>query len=205
MWHFLEGPARPNRRNASISLLSKRAFTLLPILILILCGGCRAAPGERAISRAEFGEAWPLTVDGGVIACVDGSSVVFRADGLTYTINGTARGQAAARGYRDIAPIQRLKPVATATARADRLSEADRQAIFAEVVQCQLNGSHYTGAAAVGWAEACRTQVARAQQLTGDEVSLIMTEGASVGWPPVKPVRASIRPIFDVGLELCRR
>jgi hypothetical protein len=133
--------------------MSKRAFVLIPIAIM--CGGCGAAPGERAITRAEFGEAWPLTIDGGVIACVDGSSVVFCADGVTYAINGTARGQAAARGYREIEPIQRLKPVAAVTARADRLSEADRQAIFAEVVQCQHNGPQ-TGAAAVGWAPAWR-------------------------------------------------
>ena len=183
--------------------MSKRALILIPIAIM--CGGCGAAPGERAITRAEFGEAWPLTVDGGVIACVDGSSVVFRADGVTYAINGTARGQAAARGDREIEPIQRLQPVAAVTARADRLSEADRQAIFAEVVQCQRNGAHYTGAAAVGWAEVCRTHFARPSKLAGDELSLIMTEGASIGWPPLKPVRAGIRPIFDVGLKLCRR
>ena len=185
-----------------MSLMSKPALILIPIAIV--CGGCGAAPTERAITRAELGEAWPLTVESGVIACADGSSIVFRADGVTYAINGTARRQATARGYRDIEPIQRLTPPGAITARADRFSEADRQAIFADMVHCQRNGAQ-TGAAAVARAEACRTQVPRAGTLAGNELNLIMTEGAAIGWPPLKPARAGIRPIFNIGLELCRR
>lgn len=51
---------------------------------------------DGSISRESFGEAWPLTVDSGVLAC-DGKdgvgSVTFTADGTTYGVNGTALGQ----------------------------------------------------------------------------------------------------------------
>jgi hypothetical protein len=54
-----------------------------------------AAPGSTAapvgyVSRAELGDAWPLTVDDGVLACRDGS-VTFTAGGNSYAVNGTAK------------------------------------------------------------------------------------------------------------------
>lgn len=54
-----------------------------------------------AVSRAEFGKAWPLTVDQGVLSC-DGSGVIFTTpEGDEYGVNGTAKGL----GYPEIDPI----------------------------------------------------------------------------------------------------
>jgi hypothetical protein len=45
------------------------------------------------VSRAEFGDTWPLSVESGVLRCLEGRLVVFDADdGKTYAVNGTASG-----------------------------------------------------------------------------------------------------------------
>ena len=48
------------------------------------------------VSRAEFGDAWPLTVGEGVLECDQSRSalgaVVFSAGGRRYGVNGTAKG-----------------------------------------------------------------------------------------------------------------
>jgi hypothetical protein len=49
------------------------------------------------ISEAD----WPLTVRRGTLTCVDGLFVVYAVGGVTYAVNGTARG----RGYDEIEPI----------------------------------------------------------------------------------------------------
>lgn len=57
--------------------------------------------GPIRVSREDFGDDWPLTVDEGVLACVPAFAVVFTAGGETYAVNG----QAATQGYADIDPI----------------------------------------------------------------------------------------------------
>lgn len=56
------------------------------------------AEPEGFISREMLGDEWPFTVESGVLAC-EGSggagAVTFTADGTTYAVNGTARGQGA--------------------------------------------------------------------------------------------------------------
>ncbi len=44
------------------------------------------------IHRDDFGDAWPFTVDDGVLECHPPDRVVFIHDGVTYAINGMARG-----------------------------------------------------------------------------------------------------------------
>lgn len=51
-----------------------------------------AAEPDGTISREMLGDEWPFTVDSGVVAC-DGDGVTFTADGITYAVNGTARGR----------------------------------------------------------------------------------------------------------------
>lgn len=53
------------------------------------------------VSRDLLGDAWPLTVDDGVLACRD-QAVVFTSGGTVYAINGTAKQRG---DYADIAPI----------------------------------------------------------------------------------------------------
>jgi hypothetical protein len=63
-------------------------------LSLVILGGCASSSDTKTIivSKAGFGDSWPLTVDSGELAC-EGSAVTFKApDGTTYAVNGTARG-----------------------------------------------------------------------------------------------------------------
>lgn len=56
------------------------------------------------VSRADLGDAWPLTVKEGTLLCVD-QAVVFSTGGVNYAVNGTAKGRASEFGWRDIATI----------------------------------------------------------------------------------------------------
>ncbi len=47
------------------------------------------AANEVRISRDDYGDAWPFTVEEGVLACVD-LKHTFTADGTTYALNGMA-------------------------------------------------------------------------------------------------------------------
>lgn len=57
------------------------------------------------VSRVLLGDAWPLSIDEGVIVC-DRTAILLRApDGRLYAVNGTALGQMGAKGWRDIHDI----------------------------------------------------------------------------------------------------
>jgi hypothetical protein len=46
------------------------------------------------ISRTDLGDAWPLTVDTGVLSCIGRKGVglvTFTVDGVTYAVNGLAK------------------------------------------------------------------------------------------------------------------
>lgn len=68
----------------------------------------KTTPGAAEISSADLGKDWPLTVPKGTLACRPSPAnpklqiVTFSEGGQTYTLNGTARAQAAANGWRDI-------------------------------------------------------------------------------------------------------
>lgn len=61
-----------------------------------------AGPNGEYVLAEDYGDEWPLTVDGGALRCEGSSAVTFETDGNTYAINGTARGQAQAEGWSDI-------------------------------------------------------------------------------------------------------
>lgn len=68
-----------------------------------------APADDGAISRADLGEKWPLTVESGTLAC-DGvaegaGDVTFTSEGTTYALNGLAKGRAARNGWAEIDPI----------------------------------------------------------------------------------------------------
>lgn len=76
------------------------------VAAIALVGACSAptpaAPTEQPglVTRAQFGDRWPLTVDSGVLRCEAGHAVVFTApSGRDYGVNG------AAGNYPDISPI----------------------------------------------------------------------------------------------------
>lgn len=68
----------------------------------------RDDPGH--VDQADYGDEWPLTVPDGDLRCVDDSSVIFLRGGLTYAVNGLARGSADENGWRLIDEIWRDDP-----------------------------------------------------------------------------------------------
>lgn len=61
---------------------------------------------SKAVSQKDFGEAWPLTVESGVLTCKEGAVFFTSPDGSIYAINGTAGN----RGGRDLEPIWKPNP-----------------------------------------------------------------------------------------------
>ena len=64
------------------------------------------------ITRADYGDAWPFTVEAGEVRCMNSrgpgsGDVVFIVNGTTYAINGTAK---ATKQYADVRPIWRDNP-----------------------------------------------------------------------------------------------
>lgn len=77
-----------------------RIAALLVLTLGLACGS--AAPVDEPVSQAEFGDAWPLTIDRGTVRCEPPGAVVFQApDGSDYGVNGVATSQ----GYPELAPI----------------------------------------------------------------------------------------------------
>ena len=73
------------------------------VVASIGCGGTqpRSAPRAETIERASFAGTWPFTVDAGELRCEPPLSVVFRAGGEDYGVNGSARDA----GYSNVTPI----------------------------------------------------------------------------------------------------
>ena len=65
-----------------------------------------SSPEGREVTKEEFGEDWPFTVERGFVDCTNLSGglreAVFRSGGVTYALNGTARPRAEAHGYEDV-------------------------------------------------------------------------------------------------------
>lgn len=61
-----------------------------------------SAPDPKGvlITKVEYGEGWPYTVESGRLYCdPPGSNVVMESGGRVYALNGRAMGNAAQRGY----------------------------------------------------------------------------------------------------------
>jgi hypothetical protein len=81
------------------------------LLLAVACSSSGTDGGEQSkeVTRADFGDAWPLLVDGGTLECKgsDGTgAVTFRTGGTTYAVNGLAKSQ----GARDIDKIWAPNP-----------------------------------------------------------------------------------------------
>lgn len=85
--------------------------SLCIVSTLLLITGCSNGPklegrvNKVSALKADFGAAWPFTVAKGELACVNGSQLVFVADGRIYALN-----EAAARRYEPIDAIQAADP-----------------------------------------------------------------------------------------------
>ena len=80
------------------------SLVAVPILILT-CVAILAEPAGVKITRSEYGEAWPFTIDEGYLDCERGSAVVFRSEGTTYGMNGPG-----IQTHQPIDPIWRDDP-----------------------------------------------------------------------------------------------
>ncbi|XUO88416.1 DUF2511 domain-containing protein [Halomonas sp. KM072] len=58
------------------------------------------------VTREEYGDDWPFTVDSGRLDCRQGGAAVFTSGQWTYQLNGVA----SQKGYADLAPIWRDNP-----------------------------------------------------------------------------------------------
>jgi hypothetical protein len=56
---------------------------------------------SERVTRAQFGDEWPFTVDGGVLRRYPIGGVTFKANGTEYAVNGLAKGQ----GFKDVKEI----------------------------------------------------------------------------------------------------
>jgi hypothetical protein len=68
-------------------------------------------PGMTAsVTRAEYGEKWPLTISEGKLSCVDPSSVLLEFQGVTYAMNDSASSHAKQSGWTEVNRIWRNDP-----------------------------------------------------------------------------------------------
>jgi Protein of unknown function (DUF2511) len=110
-WHWVRAAAL----GVALALLvGTLAFVILTAVFV------GPAPASRSVSRAEFGAAWPLTVDSGVLSCgpyID--AVEFRApDGNQYGLNSQATGA----GLPAIDPIWANNPDPATRSSSPRMS-----------------------------------------------------------------------------------
>lgn len=70
-----------------------------------------ASTGRIVVSRDQFGDEWPLTVERGEVECMDGFIAVFHQNAKTWALNGAAQ----TRGYPEIDPIWRDNPAVPGT------------------------------------------------------------------------------------------
>ena len=180
------------------------------VLALVFCTACgadttgpepsrTAAPSrsnERNLVSADFGTAWPFTVDQGILACVDGASVIFTASGTTYALNERARGRLAEKSWREAEAITKTTQL-TDVASVERLEEPRRREIFRAYVECE--DASLSREASAG----CKRGLQSTYNVSTQELSTISTEGLSNSWPPLKPVYVNLQPMITAGLALC--
>lgn len=187
-----------------------RSLTML-LLIFAFCTACgsnssrtdnsRPVSGaipanERRVASSDFQNQWPLTVDEGILACVEGSSVIFTASGTTYALNDRARGRLAEKPWRDAEAITKTTQL-TDVPSVTRLETPKRREIFKAYMECEnANPSPLAS-------DRCKRGLLSTHNVSAQELSTISTEGLSHSWPPLKPVYVSLQPLIRAGLALC--
>jgi hypothetical protein len=87
-------------------VVSVQRLVLLAAVALVIqgCGDSLESPsGPGYVSRDDLGKAWPLTVDAGVLNCLEYGDVTFTANGTLYAVTALAPGD-------DIDPIRADAP-----------------------------------------------------------------------------------------------
>lgn len=85
MWRFRR------RGRFPLAALSRRSVLLLFLTAIV--SACSYSTNMK-IGRDDLGDAWPFTVNSGVIACNHPSlAIVFFTNEKIYAVNGVAKGQ----------------------------------------------------------------------------------------------------------------
>lgn len=84
----------------------KKLTLVVSFFVVGIFAGCgEVNSSELPVSKEEFGDSWPLTVDSGYLECWKHNAVIFHSNGKTYAVNGTAIGWRRSEGWRDIEEI----------------------------------------------------------------------------------------------------
>jgi hypothetical protein len=73
------------------------AFVALIAVFVWSQSGPQSSP-RGFVSREMMGDAWPLSVDSGILRCLDGRMIVLEANGTTHAVNSLAAGAKTASG-----------------------------------------------------------------------------------------------------------
>ena len=172
---------------------------------------------ERTISRADFDEDWPFTVDSGTLACRSlAKAVTFTAGGTTYAVNGTAST------LQTAVPVDPIwayaPPVATDVDIVDRMPLSDREEIYRQLLSCEDQAmlradrevpitdrtSLEANVERMRELEAeCERIVRNRWSISEDEEARIGLEGVTGSLPAARVIRKSIGSIVQAGLALC--
>lgn len=91
------------------------AFLGITIWLLNSSESTNTAEPANTISKSEYGEKWPLTVDQVELACEPPTLITVKANGVTYALNGSARTHAKRYGWEDFEQIWRTDPASEGT------------------------------------------------------------------------------------------
>lgn len=72
------------------------------LVVFLLFPLIASAGGEQEVRREDFGDAWPFTVEEGVVTCRGAGSVLFVTNHKTYAVNGLAISDGIHRNIREI-------------------------------------------------------------------------------------------------------
>ena len=183
------------------------------------------ASNERFVSQVDYGEDWPFSVKEGVLSCDPSRrgggrlDVVFTTGGVSYALNGTARGSG---DYAEIDPIHRLAPPLGQVEPLTTIPEAERRQLFADSVDCEDNANKeaerrfptdFAGVQMTDFtakfeeadrlADSCKESLREGAALTEAEFDRVGDEGVELGWPPLSPMQMSVMQIIQDGLVLC--
>ena len=143
---------------------------------------------QRAISRADLGFRWPLSVGVGTLACGEGGAVLFRAQGVTYRLAGSPPGAA------DIQSLRILEPSALPSNPLRRMKQRDRMEAFKAMLAC--------GSGDLADRACAQTTLVRFG-LSSDEWMLVEAEGRERQWPPLTRQLMALDALVDAGRALC--
>lgn len=71
------------------------------LLVLSACSTDQGFPSQK-VSRDDYGSAWPLTVNGGVLACEPGDVATFTVNGHSYELDPRATPESVSSGFERI-------------------------------------------------------------------------------------------------------